>query len=455
MEATMAIQPSTDALGQYPLLDALLDRRSRRFGLGMNMTGGPLAYQSDRQRQPLSVDEEAALAFAACGVPGYALGDLPYSSGPEPESGSGNMMASFLGRTIASADALHLVTLFVINDAGAWMIKRPQDFPREEIPKLIQMARERNLTELYEKSRVRVADRRVDVPREPPHVPTFNKWSANQPGTTYFLPVNELSALYINFLLAAFNEEFGYFVVDDRNGYRPAGLDRFARSKGGHLSDDPARGRFGSISVFETWLHEFVAIEQGGMLQNLGLMTQALGLGGFPHFAAHPFSWFQSLGFRVDNVPFSRTIAAGPIMRAVLKLLGKDMPVPTPLGLEQNGTVLLKPYCPPYYRNMQEAVLAFVDYKFAAGRGTFRDGGVVTGWLDPRKIQAGIPEYSDRTIAAVTAYCDYVYSRYGRFPADNGPFRTILAHQAHRLDADFYARFYRPEVLSEMRERER
>src|SRR5262252_4318619 len=155
-------------------------------------------------------------------------------------------------------NALHLVTLFVINDDGAWMIKRPQDFPREEIPKLIQMARERNLTELYEKSRVRVADRRVDVPREPPHVPTFNKWSANQPGTTYFLPVNELSALYINFLLAAFNEEFSYFVVDDRNGYRPAGLDRFARSKGGHLRDDPARGRFGSISVFEAWLHEFV-----------------------------------------------------------------------------------------------------------------------------------------------------------------------------------------------------
>jgi len=213
--------------------------------------------------------------------------------------------------------------------------------------------------------------------------------------------VNELSALYINFLLAAFNEEFGYFVVDDRNGYRPAGLDRFARSKGGHLSDDPARGRFGSISVFETWLHEFVAIEQGGMLQNLGLMTQALGLGGFPHFAAHPFSWFQSLGFRVDNVPFSRTIAAGPIMRAVLKLLGKDMPVPTPLGLEQNGTVLLKPYCPPYYRNMQEAVLAFVDYKFAAGRGTFRDGGVVTGWLGgPIAYSSTLPLPQERTNTA-------------------------------------------------------
>jgi hypothetical protein len=80
-----------------------------------------------------------------------------------------------------------------------------------------------------------------------------------------------------------------------------------------------------------------------------------------------------------------------------LKLLHKDMPLPTPLGLEKDGTVLLKPYCPPYYRNMQDAVLAFVAEKFAAGRGTFRDGGAATGWLNPASIQAGIPEYSDRT----------------------------------------------------------
>ena len=29
------------------------------------------------------------------------------------------------------------------------------------------------------------------------------------------------------------------------------------------------------------------------MLQNLALMVQALGLGGFPHWAAHPFGWFR------------------------------------------------------------------------------------------------------------------------------------------------------------------
>ena len=62
--------------------------------------------------------------------------------------------------------------------------------------------------------------------------------------------------------------------------------------------------------------------------------------------------------------------------------------MPTPIGLEHNGNVLLKPFCPPYYRDMEEAVLAFLDYKYAEGRGTFRDGGAVTGWRDGAAIQA-------------------------------------------------------------------
>ena len=57
-----------------------------------------------------------------------------------------------------------------------------------------------------------------------------------------------------------------------------------------------------------------------------------------------------------------------------------------------------------------------------------------------------IPRYSDRAIAATIAYCEYVYRRYGRFPAYSGPFRTILAYQAHHLDFDFYDAFYKPDA---------
>ncbi len=435
-------------LARYPLLQALTERRSRRFGKGMALNGGPLAYASAHDPEPLTLEEEAALAFAGAGTTGYAAADLPYATGDEPEAGGGNIMTHFVGRTVASGDAMHAVLLFVLNDEGAWMLRRPQDFPRAELPGLIRQAREGRLVELYERSRVRIADARPDPPREIPFVLAFNKWSANRPGTTYFLPVAELTAYYINILLTAFEPDFGYFVLDERNRFRPAGIAPFACSRGGPLHDDPDAGRIATIAMLETWVYEFAAIEQGEILQNLALMTRALGLGGFPHFAAHPFIWPQTLGFRMEEIPLSRLTGAGRAAKLLMRALGKDRPVPSAVGLEREGDVLVKPFCPPYYRDMREAVLAFVDYKYADGSGTLRDGGAVTGWKNGSEVQAGIPRYSDEAIAATIAYCEYVHGCYGRFPANSGPFRTVLAYQAHRPDAGFYERFYRTEARS-------
>ena len=258
-------------------------------------------------------------------------------------------MTHFIARTIASGDAMHDCAVFVINDAGTWMLKRPQDYPRQEIPELIRTAHEKRLIDLYQKARVEIADDRINVPRQVPFVAPFNKWMTNVPGTTYFLPVAELTALYINVMLSIFDDDFATFVVDDRNGYQPAGIAAFARSAGGTLHGDPADGRVLTVSFVETWICEFVAIEQGAIHQNLGLMCAALGLGGFPHFAAHPFIWPLALGFRTENVPFNRLIG-------LPSGASDDLPVPTPVGLERNGEVLLKPFCPPYYRNMEEAV---------------------------------------------------------------------------------------------------
>ena len=437
----------TDPASRQSLISLLLSRRSRRFGRGTRLNGGPLAYESQQETRPLSLDDEAALAFAACGITNYVLGELPYQTGDTSDAGSGNILVNLIGRTIASGDAVHSSIVFVINDDGAWMLKRPQDFPRTEIPALIQSAHEHEFTKLYEKSRVRVSDQRLDVPRHLPFVPPFNKWSANVAGSTYFLPVSELTALYINMLLTAFDDEHAYFVMDERNNYQAAGIGKFAKSKGGHLHDDPHDNRFGTIGAVETWLCEFTAWEQGAMMQNLALMVEALGLGGFPHFAAYPYIWPQTLGFRMANIPLAKTIGANVFIKLGMRLLNKDVSMPTPLGLEVGGEVLIKPYCPPYYPNMQEAVLAFVDYKFGEGHGTLRNGGEHSAWRDAATVQKGIPHPSDRAIAATIAYADYVYQRYGRFPAISGPARTLLAYQAHHLDEDFYPKFYKSKFL--------
>jgi hypothetical protein len=356
-------------------------------------------------------------------------------------------MAGLVGRTVASGDAMHTVAVVVANDEGTWLLKRPQDYGRDEIAGLVEAAHARQYAALYERSRVRLANRRLDAPRELPVTPSFNKWSANAPGTTLFLPVEECSALYINILLTVFEEDYGYFLVDDRHGYQPAGLARFARSRGGHLYDDPRAGRVATVEALETSLFEFAAVEQGGILQNLGLTAQALGLGGFPFFAAHPYGWLLALGFRTEGVPFSRLAGTSGPLRWILRALRRDLPVPTALGLERGGAVLLRPYCPPYYPSMREAVLALVDSKFGAGTGTLRDGRA-TAWRDGPAVQAGIPRCSDRAVEATIAYCEYVHRRYGRFPIRSGPFRTVLAYQAHHVDSDFYDRFYQPEALS-------
>src|SRR4030095_6313817 len=110
-----ALTDTVRRVAAYPLLDALRERRSRRFARGMTLPAGPLAYQSERPPQPLTEDEEALLAFAACGITGPVMADLCYTA-----EGGGGIMAGFVGRTVSSGDALQTVALIGMNDEGAW-----------------------------------------------------------------------------------------------------------------------------------------------------------------------------------------------------------------------------------------------------------------------------------------------------------------------------------------------
>lgn len=445
-EQADGISPSREAeeaLARYPLLDALRGRRSRRFGLGMKIESGPFAYESRHAPLPLTEAEEAALAFAACGVTGYALADLAYGRGQ-----GGSMLAGLLGRTVASPDAINVVSVVITNDEATYLLKRPQDFAPGEIPTLVDLAQRGELVELYRRSRVRIGEGRAAPPVEPGYNFNVNRWALYAAGGTYFVPIEDLTTIYVNAVLEAFDETMAIFVLDERANFRPAGISRFARSKGGHLNDDPGAGRLATVQGLETSLAEACAIEQGMVLQNLGLMSQALGLGGFPNFARHEFGWFQALGFRMGEMPASRYLGANRLISTALRLLGRDRPVPYPLGLERDGAVLLEPYCPPYYPSMEAAVRAFVERKFGP-QGVFRGGADLSGWRDPRGAASEIPAPGEAAIEATVAYCEYIHDRYGRFPAYGAPFRTVLGYQATHVDADFYDRFYRPDALTD------
>ena len=287
------------------LFDVLVNRRSRRLGLGMTIPAGPLQYKSSHAPVPLTEDEEAALAFAACGITGYALGDLSYGARE-----GGSMLVGRLGRTVASPDAVNAVSVLVTNDSGTWLLKRPQDFAPAEFLELVSLARKGALTDLYKRTRIQLSANRTAPPLDPGHNFSINRWSLYAPGTTYFLPIIETTALTINALLELFGEDMGVFLRDERAWFRPAGVGRFARSRGGHLHDEPRDLRSATIQMMESSLLESMATEHGMVLQNLALMTEALGLGGFPNFARHEYSWFKAAGFRMQSMRASRYAGA-------------------------------------------------------------------------------------------------------------------------------------------------
>ncbi|MBS1787808.1 MAG: hypothetical protein JST85_08805 [Acidobacteria bacterium] len=428
-------------LANYPLLDSLLYRRSRRFGLGMKMDG-PLAYQSQLQPMPLTEDEEALLVFAATGITGYALAELVYTPG------KGDIMTHLPARTTASGDGAQSVIIFVINDTGTYMVRRPMDMTFDEVKTLIELTDNGQFTEAYRLMRVKLKDERSAPPLDPMYNLDCNRWSVYQPGTTYFLPVNDLSFVHINGLLNIFGPTMGAYVLDERHNFRPAGLKQFARSNGGHLNDDPEAHEISTINFIETGTAELVAYEQGMMCQNMALMAQAMGIGGFPNFAVHLFGWFQALGFNMGQMSTSEFFGKGMLVDFVAHLLKRDLPIPYPLGLELNGQTLLKAHCPPYFPTMREAVMDVVNTKFGP-QGTFRSGITSSAWSDPTLISSSLPDLSEKAVEATVSYCEYIYETYGRFPATTTAYHTVLGFQAGHLDVDFYKKYYKPEALSE------
>lgn len=429
-------------LASYPLLDALRDRRSRRFGLGMEIPGGPLAYRSRHAPAPLTEDEEAALVFAAAGITGPALLDLCFAPGH-----GGSIMAGAVARTAASGDALQSVALCVINDAGVWYARRPQELDPAAQREVMALNRAGDFTAAWRRLRVHVRPERVHPPVAPITNLNLNRWGLPAPGGTIFLPVADLTPMYVNGLLEVLNEDTGVMILDERANFRPAGLARFARSRGGHLDDDPRRGKVVTIRQVEQFVTDFVNLEAGMVLQNLGLMTQALGLGGWCHFANHDYAWTEALGFAARTLSAGEYLGANPLAKLGLRLLGKDVPVPLAHRLDAGGETLLAALCPPNFATMRDAVQALLDRKHGP-RGAFTDPDGVSAWRERDAVRGGVARVGDRAVAATVAYCEYVWGRYGRFPSQIPPFRTGLAHQVVRVDAEFYDRFYRPEALS-------
>ena len=106
-----SLPASLHKVADYPLVEALMNRRSRRFAAGMSISHGPLHFCSQQPPMPLSWDEEELLLFAGIGDTGNNIGDMAFDEHTDKAQGVGNSegrtLMNFHGRTIPSACGAH------------------------------------------------------------------------------------------------------------------------------------------------------------------------------------------------------------------------------------------------------------------------------------------------------------------------------------------------------------
>jgi nitroreductase len=409
----MTASAPLDQAWNYPLFEALYRRRSRRFGLGFEMPEGPFKYKSAHAPVSLSELEEALLLGAGAGFSGLAFWDLPTSthyphSQPHPHS-----QPRVSGRTFPTTRPGGHTTLFWTNDDGFYVLD-----DKVEPTKLREVETEEErgkLLDVYRAHRRTLGEGRLDIPRRAPTLSGHDHWESNRPGSTLFLPVCDVSAEVIS-LIAQFVDPAlrryapasgGFNIVDDRHGNRPAGTERWLKSK--FLDAE----RVMPLSILERQACYYVFSEPAAICQNMFLATEALGLGGWKHCGFLSLEILQSMGFR---------IAAG----------GGASPFGNPIGLDG----VLTASCPPWYPTMDAAV----DAVFS--RSPRETGAAVPHRMSDEEHRAGAIRLSAEGLACTKAVCNYIHETYGRFPATTDAMHLMWVMQAHHIDTDYYDRFF-------------
>jgi hypothetical protein len=439
---------AVERLRAYPLLEALFTRRSRRISRGASFEAGVLTYSSEHDPQPLSALEEAVL-IAGTSRTGNTFADSPFHDEKGGPLLPTPLMSVSAGAS-ASPDQAFPTYFFMWNDSGTYFIRHADE--NEEPVNLFELGAD-ELIEYVEGLKVKVLDHRPEFPRRFPFYLGRNRYSSNVPGSTVFTPVVEATKQYINglFLILSHPDGERPSVLDDFNFYRPAGCGKWIRS--GFLTRDLKM----PLSLYGKGRVDYESLL---LVQNLALVSAAIGVGGWLHSTFPPLmllggtEYGSGLGFRFEetNVGGPKALARAVRLRRMLRPFPAGMP--NPVGLDG----VLESYCPPYHKDMDAAIDAFIEQKVGP-TGIYEDPRFFSRLFKPEHVAAFMqqtPRYKEETIACVRAICNYIYDRYGRFPAHcNAIEASGICFQAHHIDADFYDRFFRHEYSRAEREHQR
>lgn len=400
---------------EFPLIEAIYGRRSRRFGLGMEIPSGPLAFTSSSDPVPLTEIEKAILVAAGTGMTGWSFG-IPF--GPDRPNSHAHYTQRFTGRTAPTAAGFGTPVLFHTDDTGTYLTDT-RDIQPTAVRELAAGADGFDrIIDTARRATRRLSEERLDLPAQPPHVLPPNSWMANAPGSTLFMPMGDASEQVLGLLAMALSN--GNVIFDDRAGRLAGELDQFIRSG---LLDDAKRT---PLSVLHQMAYEANTAELSFMAHNMVLTMQAMGLGGlffngvnrWTALGAFAGEGIRGLGFRfVDDGSGS---------------------LPNPVGLDG----VYEGLCPPYQPDMRTAADVYVSRKFGPG-GTY-DPSTPGPWKQASEIKGGVDPYSDEFRECLGEVAQYIYDAHGRFP---GTFTTIVLTgyvQVVHIDTDYYDAYFQP-----------
>lgn len=404
----------------YPLLSALFGRRARRFGLGMSIPDGPLAYTSQHEPVPLNDLERTLLVLGGTGVSGWHFGIEQTSSG-DPEKGC-NYPIRLTGRTSPSSAGMEASELIFTDESGTYITQFRDLDPERQRP-LAQRSDLETLVSSVKMQCVQLLPGRVQLPAQTPYMSAHNLWNTNKPGTTVFAPVIDLTQMILNMIFISLMNKT--ILVDPQQNRTCGNLQTYIDSG---LLDENRRD---SIFDLERSTFADACTEMAIIGQNILLMLQAIGLGGWLHTGINGNSF---LGADADN---------GVPGVGFLFTRHPTWTQPNPVGL--GG--YFEGYCPPYHQDMRAAVEHLVSLKFGQ-RGTF-DPQRPGPFRENAAVKSVIERYSPEMIECAGEIAQYIYDTYGKFPATTPSIYCNIFVQAHHLDMDFYDQFYSSDAYLE------
>ncbi len=394
----------------FPLVEALLGRRSRRFALGAEMPTGPLAFKSDQEPVPLDEHEQMLTLLACSGTSGWhhlLMGSPAYAPHLANYAGAAG------GRTFPSAAGFHTLELFFTDDDGVYFL------PSRDAPALFDNVNvhDFNLAELLESNRKKIrkiSEGRLVIPRKTPHMEGHNFWISNNPGTTLVIPVVDLAQHFL--LLLAYFLQSGFIIYDDYHKRPIPGIERFSRIA---KLNDPY-----PLSYVEQMVLMEATVELSTSCYAGALMLQALGLGGWMYDGIDRHAVFgvsgdpeaPGLGFRFVS--------------------DERWTLPNPIGLPG----VFEAMCPPNLPDMRSAVEAMAKRKFDCGGPFHPDTPGV--WKDTRAVRASGEPYSEEFKECLTLQAQYVFDTFGKLPATSPSVLCLMYLQAHHLDLAFYDHYF-------------